>query len=84
MGYPEAAQQATRGGFREALETAIEKAGALEDQADAAVLSLVSQEDADIHTAVIASERATLGLQLAISVRNKMLEAYLEIMRMQV
>ena len=84
IGYPEAAQRAAPGGFKEALETAIARAGALEGQADSAVLSLVSQQDADIHTAVIASEKATLGLQLAISVRNKILEAYLEIMRMQV
>ena len=83
-GWPGTAPRAVRGGFNEALKAAIEQVGALEAQADSAVPALVDQESADIHTAVIASEKATLGLQLAISVRNKILEAYLEIMRMQV
>jgi flagellar hook-basal body complex protein FliE len=83
-GQPQAAQRAGRGGFAQALEAAIADASSLERQADSAVRALVLQEGTDIHSAVIASEKATLGLQLAISVRNKILEAYLEIMRMQV
>jgi flagellar hook-basal body complex protein FliE len=38
----------------------------------------------DVHTLMIASQKAELGLQLTVQVRNKMLEAYQEIMRMQV
>jgi flagellar hook-basal body complex protein FliE len=38
----------------------------------------------DVHQLMIASEKATLGLQLAVQVRNKVVEAYQEIMRMQV
>jgi len=83
-GWPQVAQRAGRTGFGDALKTAIEQVGALEVEADSAVPALLAQEATDIHTAVIASEKATLGLQLAISVRNKILEAYLEIMRMQV
>ncbi|MCL2548274.1 MAG: flagellar hook-basal body complex protein FliE [Symbiobacteriaceae bacterium] len=39
---------------------------------------------ADIHEATIAMEKATLTLRTFIQVRDKMLEAYQEIMRMQV
>jgi flagellar hook-basal body complex protein FliE len=38
----------------------------------------------DVHQLMIASEKATLGLQLTVQVRNKVVEAYQEIMRMQV
>lgn len=38
----------------------------------------------DPHTLMIASERASLGLELTVQVRNKMIEAYQEIMRTQI
>lgn len=44
----------------------------------------VKGEISDVHQVVLASEKASLGLQLTVQVRNKMIEAYQEIMRMQV
>jgi flagellar hook-basal body complex protein FliE len=41
-------------------------------------------EIADVHQLMIASEKASLGLELTIQVRNKVIDAYQEIMRMQV
>jgi flagellar hook-basal body complex protein FliE len=38
----------------------------------------------DPHTLMIASEKASLGLELTIQVRNKVIEAYQEIMRTQI
>jgi flagellar hook-basal body complex protein FliE len=38
----------------------------------------------DVHQIMIASEKASLGLELTVQIRNKMIEAYQEIMRMQV
>ncbi|CAG7603118.1 Flagellar hook-basal body complex protein FliE [Paenibacillus solanacearum] len=38
----------------------------------------------DVHQMMIATERASLGLELTVQVRNKVIEAYQEIMRMQV
>jgi len=38
----------------------------------------------DLHQVTIAAEKADLGLQLTVQVRNKIVEAYQEIMRMQV
>ncbi len=37
----------------------------------------------DVHSLVIASEQLNLGLQLTVQVRNKAIEAYQEMMRMQ-
>jgi flagellar hook-basal body complex protein FliE len=41
-------------------------------------------EISDVHQLMIATEKASLGLQLTVQVRNKVIDAYQEIMRMQV
>nr|WP_325176717.1 flagellar hook-basal body complex protein FliE [Paenibacillus alkalitolerans] len=43
----------------------------------------VTGQGVDVHTLMIASEKAHLGLQLTVQVRNKVIEAYQEIMRTQ-
>lgn len=43
---------------------------------------LAQGELAHVHEAVIAAEKATLSLELTIQIRNKILDAYQEIMRM--
>ncbi len=40
-------------------------------------------EDVELHQVMIAAEEANLALQLTVQVRNKVIEAYQEIMRMQ-
>ncbi|MVO99163.1 flagellar hook-basal body complex protein FliE [Paenibacillus lutrae] len=40
-------------------------------------------ELSDVHQLMIASEKASLGLEFTVQVRNKAMEAYQEIMRMQ-
>lgn len=45
---------------------------------------LVAGEVNDLHQVMIQMEKANLGLQLTVQVRNKVVEAYQEIMRMQV
>ncbi|HYF93961.1 MAG TPA: flagellar hook-basal body complex protein FliE [Symbiobacteriaceae bacterium] len=59
--------------------------GAVEqDQQNAKEIAakLATGEVKDISEVMVASERATLSLSMAIQVRNKLLEAYQEIMRM--
>ncbi|SMB96561.1 flagellar hook-basal body complex protein FliE [Thermanaeromonas toyohensis ToBE] len=41
-------------------------------------------EPVDIHSLMIASEKALIGLTLALQIRNRALEAYQEIIHMQV
>lgn len=45
---------------------------------------LTNQPGADYHDLMIAMERASTAMQLTMQVRNKVLEAYQEISRMQV
>ena len=49
-----------------------------------AVASLQSGGNVSLHQAVIAMEEASVSFQLMVEVRNKLLDAYQELMRMQV
>ncbi len=45
---------------------------------------LINGKSKNIHEAVIAMEKAQLSLQFTLQTRNKVIEAYQEIMRMQI
>lgn len=49
-----------------------------------AAKGLVSGDNVSLHQAVISSEEASVSFQLMVEVRNKLLESYQEMMRMQV
>jgi flagellar hook-basal body complex protein FliE len=44
----------------------------------------ITGEVADVHKLMIAAEKASLGLELTVQIRNKAIEAYQEIMRTQI
>jgi len=48
------------------------------------VAKAVSGETQDLHRTIIAMQTADLGFQFALQVRNKLVSAYEEIMRIQV
>lgn len=45
---------------------------------------LATGEVKDLHEVTIAMEKANLGVQMTVQVRNKVVEAYQEVMRMQI
>jgi flagellar hook-basal body complex protein FliE len=51
--------------------------------AGAAVAGLMSGNNVSLHQAMIAMEEASVSFQLMVEVRNKLLESYQELMRMQ-
>lgn len=69
--------------FSNILSDSIEQVSALQKNADAAVEKFVAGE-LDIADVMIETEKAGTALQLTLQLRNKVLEAYQEIMRMQV
>jgi len=83
-GPDKASKPGEGGGFGKALLDQMEKLNA--SQADAAQQSqdLATGKAQDITSVVMSVEKASLDLQLATQVRNKMTEAYQEIMRTQV
>jgi len=53
-------------------------------QADAGLQALAAGRADNLHQVMISLEEARLGLQLVVQVRNRLLEAYQDILRMQV
>ncbi|SRR6266568_1879810 len=69
--------------FAELLSGAVSQVGAVEKQASAAVEGLMTGTGTDIHTAMIATEKASMAFELALAVRNKAVQAYQSVMGMQ-
>ncbi len=78
-----ATQQAVES-FSTLLQQAMESLNAQFQAADQGAMQLAAGEPVDLHTVTIAMEQAELSLSLALQVRNKLLEAYQEVMRMNV
>ena len=53
-------------------------------RADQSLQQLATGETQNLHQVMIALEEARIGVQLVVQVRNRLLEAYQEILRMQV
>jgi flagellar hook-basal body complex protein FliE len=71
------------GGFADTLRGAMDEMGELSSQAESKVAGVLSGNGADVHSALIAVEKADLSFQLMMQVRNKIVSAYQEISRMQ-
>ncbi len=76
--------QGGNGGFAKALGEALDSVNSAQVEADLAVEQLQTGESRNLHEVMIAMEKADISLKLAVQMRNKVLEAYQEIMRMQV
>lgn len=70
--------------FGEILSQAMNQVNNLQNQATDTSNSFAAGQIEDIHQVMIASEKADVALQFTIQIRNKLLDAYHEIMRMQV
>ncbi|ADL07855.1 flagellar hook-basal body complex protein FliE [Thermosediminibacter oceani] len=70
--------------FNDILAKAFETVNGYQKGYDDALKKLIAGEDISVHEVMIAAEKAKLSLELAVQVRNKAIEAYQEIMRMQI
>lgn len=68
--------------FGEILGQALSRLAAQEARADELAARLARGEAVELHEVILAGEKAQLALELAVQVRNKVVEAYQEIMRM--
>jgi flagellar hook-basal body complex protein FliE len=83
---PAPAPAAARGGagFAAALREAVEKVNDLQQASGQEIRRLVTGESDDLHATLLAAQRAELAFELMMEVRNKVVQAYQEIMRIQV
>lgn len=70
--------------FSRFLREALGNVNNLQLQAEKASIDLAAGKVEDISQVMVATEKASVALQLTMQVRNKVVEAYQEIMRMQV
>lgn len=70
-------------GFASALTGAVDNLQQLQSTSDSYAIQAVTGDLDDIHTATLAAARAQVTLELVAAVRNKGVEAFNDIMRMQ-
>ena len=71
------------GSFQDLLQGSIGKVEQVKNDAAAAVDRFLTGDGEELHTVAIAGQRAELSMELFLQVRNKVVSAYQEIMRMQ-
>ena len=69
--------------FQEAFAGAIQQVESLGQQASASVERFLSGESEELHNAVLSTTRAELSFDMFLQMRNKVVNAYQEIMKMQ-
>lgn len=70
--------------FKDVLKETIEEVNELQNKSDEEMMKFVSGENTDVHSAMIAMQKADVSFQTMMQIRNKILDAYKEIMRTQV
>lgn len=83
-GRPSAPAQPNSDSFGNLFARMVEEVNSRQVNAAEAVQSLQSGGNVSLHQTVIAMEEANVSFQLMVEVRNRLLESYQEIMRMQV
>jgi flagellar hook-basal body complex protein FliE len=78
-----AGEAAAPGAFQDVLASAISSVEGAGRNASAAVERFLSGEGEEIHTTVLATQKAELAFDMFLQVRNKVVSAYQEVMRMQ-
>ena len=71
------------GEFQSVLEGTIQKLESVNNDATDAVQKFLTGENEELHTTVLAAQKAEIAFDLGLQVRNKVVSAYQEIMRMQ-
>jgi flagellar hook-basal body complex protein FliE len=72
------------GGFNDTLTGALDKLNGMENKADDLGVQTATGQLTDVHDFMIASTQAQIATELTVAVRNKAVDAFTEIMRMQV
>jgi flagellar hook-basal body complex protein FliE len=72
-----------RSEFFQTLEGAIDKVQEIQSGADQQVASVLQGNGQDLHSTLVAVEKADLSFQLMMQVRNKIVPAYQTISQMQ-
>jgi flagellar hook-basal body complex protein FliE len=70
--------------FGQVLNETLDSLNQVDNDANNAIARLAAGEDVELHQVMLAVQQADIAFNLALQVRNKLVEAYQEVMRMQV
>lgn len=70
--------------FAETLKDAVQNVNQIQKEADVAMQKLATGENKNIAEVMVVTEKADIAMKLMVQVRNKIIEAYHEVMKMQV
>lgn len=79
-GRPEAGESS----FGSILQSSLDRVGRLQAEADQSLEDLTTGRQTDIHSTMIDMEKAGIAFELALQIRNKLLNAYETLMRQQI
>jgi flagellar hook-basal body complex protein FliE len=71
------------GEFVKTLQEAMSQVSQLQNEADVHVVQLLTGNSQDVHSAMIAVEKASLAFEMMTQVRNKIVQAYQQVSGMQ-
>ena len=77
QGSPDGAQ------FSDILKQAMQEVQTAQNTSDQEARNLISGNSTDMHTAILAVQKADVSFQMMMAVRSKLVDAYREVMRMQ-
>jgi flagellar hook-basal body complex protein FliE len=75
--------KSTPGSFQSVLSDAIGRVEQFSQNSQSAIGKFLSGEDEEVHKVALATQQAELSFDLFLQVRNKVISAYQEVMRMQ-
>jgi flagellar hook-basal body complex protein FliE len=70
-------------GFHSVFQDAVAGVDGVQKDAAQSIERLLSGESEEVHQTVLAAQRAELSLELFLQMKNKVVQAYQEVMRMQ-
>ncbi len=82
-GIGDAKKMEDSGSFKNILGGVLDEVNTLQHEADAQIQRLVSGETEDLHEVTSAMDEAETSFQLMMEIRNRLMDAYKELMRMQ-
>ena len=81
---PAGSQKNTGGaGFQSVLADAVDRVEQFQQNSAASIDKFLSGEDEDVHTVALRTQQTEIAFDLFLQVRNKVISAYQEVMRMQ-
>ncbi len=78
-----AGQSQGGGAFQDVFTSAIQEVEAFGQNASTSAQKFLAGEGEELHTTIMAAQRAELAFDMFLQVRNKVVSAYQEVMRMQ-